>query len=119
MGLSPFRSNCPAGLWPYAALGLAMLFSPLTIHAQTAITAATFGATVNNADQTKYTNPPVTFLETSSALTTFTTAGGVYGIQNNATNAYVRRNTSANLNNSSVWYNGASTSTLDGNYKPR
>ena len=121
VGLSPLCSNFPAALWPCAALGFATLFSPLAVDAQTVITAATFGATVNNADQTKYTSPAVTFLETSSALTTFTTAGGVYNVQNTATNAYVRRNTAlpaVNANNSSVWYRGASTSTLDGNYKP-
>lgn len=95
---------------------LALLLTP-ALQAQTAITAATFGTTVNNADQTVYSTAPVTFLETSSALSTLTTAGGVYHIQGStATNAYVRRN-ATNSNNTSVWYNGTTSSTLDGQYK--
>ncbi|MEI6107616.1 MAG: PEP-CTERM sorting domain-containing protein [Opitutae bacterium] len=86
------------------------------LAAQTAITAATFGPVVNNADQNKYTTPAVTYLETSQALSTFTTAGGVYSVQNMATNAYIRRN-AVNANNSSVWYNGAATTALNGQYK--
>jgi hypothetical protein len=113
---SSSRATLFAELRPWIALVAGpWLFSP-SLHAQTAITAATFGPTVNNSDQTYYTTAPVTFLETSSALTTFTTAGGVYHVENTATADFVRRN-ATNANNSSVWYNGTTTATLDGQYK--
>lgn len=70
---------------------------------------------MDNANQTVYTTAPVTFLETSSALTTFTDATGTYHVQDTATNAYVRRN-ATNSDNSSVWYNGTASTATDGQY---
>jgi hypothetical protein len=92
--------------------------APWLGQAQTAITGATFGSLVDGPNQAAYTTAPVTFMQTSVAMSTFTTSGGTYEVTGSATNAYVRRN-SVNSNNSSVWYNNTSgvSTTLDGTYQ--
>ena len=87
------------------------------LSAQTAITAATFDAKLTGTSQTDYTTAPVTFLETTVAMNSFTTSGGTYHVQSGADNAYIRRN-ATNANNSSVWYNGTASTATDGTYQP-
>lgn len=110
-------------LWPACgpAAVLLGLLVPVAGRAQVAITGATFGSLVDGANQAAYTTAPVTFLQTSIALTSFTTStGSRYQVSGSATTAYIRRSTSGgNANNSSVWYNNSSgvATTLDGTYQ--
>lgn len=100
-----------------ATLAVALLAPCTGLATPTAITSITDTTTTGTPTTVTGTNT-ITFDNTDTKLTSFTTGTTTYNVSQLATSAYVRRNTastSVDANNSSVWYNqsaGSSTTML-------